>query len=275
MKRDFRRPQVMAIVNVTPDSFYAGSRKEDSASLHARIEQVVREGASMVDVGGYSSRPGAAEVPLEEEWRRVERGISAVREVAPEMTVSVDTFRAEVAQRAVEKFGEVIVNDISAGELDAAMIPAVADMGVPYIAMHMKGTPQTMQQQTDYDCGIVTSVTEYFRDKTAQLLTAGICRENLILDPGFGFAKTLEQNYELLAGLNRLVGEGFPVLAGLSRKSMIYKYLGSTPEAALAGTIALDWECLMKGATILRVHDVREAVDSVRLFELYKKQQKA
>ena len=262
----------MAILNVTPDSFYAGSRKQDAVSIHTRVEQALEEGAAIIDVGGYSSRPGADEVTPEEEWSRVERGIRAIREVDPAVSVSVDTFRAEVAERAVKQFGELIVNDISAGELDPAMVSTVARLDVPYIAMHMKGTPQTMQSETEYEDDITTSVVEYFRDRTSVLLTAGIRRENLILDPGFGFAKTLEQNYELLAGLHRLVEEGYPVLAGLSRKSMIYKYLGATPNEALPGTIALDWECLRQGATILRVHDVREASDSVRLFELYQKQ---
>ncbi len=274
MKRDFMRPQVMAILNVTPDSFYEGSRKQDSETIRERVRETVAQGASMIDVGGYSSRPGADEVSPEEEWRRVRLGVGIVREVAPRITVSVDTFRAEVARRAVEEFGELVINDISAGELDPEMIPEVARMGVPYIAMHMKGNPKTMQSQTDYESDITSEVLEYFRDKCASLLTAGIRRENLILDPGFGFAKTLEQNYELLGGLHRLCETGYPVLAGLSRKSMIYKLLGTTPKEALAGTVALDWECLRQGATILRVHDVREAVDSVRLFEMFQKQTK-
>ncbi len=268
------RPQVMAILNVTPDSFYEGSRKQDSEMIRERVREAVAQGASMIDVGGYSSRPGADEVSPEEEWRRVRLGVGTVREVAPRITVSVDTFRSEVARRAVEEFGELIINDISAGELDPEMIPEVARMGVPYIAMHMKGNPKTMQSQTDYELDITSEVLEYFRDKCAELLTAGIRRENLILDPGFGFAKTLEQNYELLGGLHRLCKTGYPVLAGLSRKSMIYKLLGTTPKEALAGTVALDWECLRQGATILRVHDVREAVDSVCLFEMFQKQTK-
>lgn len=272
MKRDFMRPQVMAIVNVTPDSFYAGSRKQDADTIRRRVAQAVAEGASMIDVGGYSSRPGADEVSPEEEWRRVRLGVGAVREVAPDVTVSVDTFRADVARRAVGEFGELVINDISAGELDPEMIPEVARLGVPYIAMHMKGNPKTMQSQTDYELDITSEVVEYFRDKCARLLSAGIRRENLILDPGFGFAKTLEQNYELLGGLHRLCQTGYPVLAGLSRKSMIYKLLDVTPAEALPGTVALDWECLRQGATILRVHDVREAADSVRLYEMFNKQ---
>lgn len=271
---DFSAPQVMAIVNVTPDSFYDGSRTPDDAALERRIAQVMAEGASIVDVGGYSSRPGADEVSAEEEWRRVRRGVAAVRRMDPTVAVSVDTFRSEVAERAIEAFGPLVVNDISAGELDARMASVVARYDVPYIAMHMKGDPKTMQSLTDYRRDIVTEVVSYFERRTAELLAAGIRRERLILDPGFGFAKTLEQNYELLAGLDRLVALGLPVLAGLSRKSMIYRALGVSPAESLAGTVALGWECLRQGAAILRVHDVKEAVDTVRLFALYRRQER-
>ncbi len=266
---DFAQPQVMAILNVTPDSFYAGSRTMASEAVERRVREAVAEGASIIDVGGYSSRPGADDVSEEEEWRRVASGIEAVRRIAPGITVSVDTFRSRVAVKAVGRFGTVIVNDISAGELDPEMIPAVARLGVPYIAMHMKGDPQTMQSQTAYRRDIVTEVVAYFETRTAQLLAAGIRRENIILDPGFGFAKTTEQNYELLAGLHRLCALGYPVLAGLSRKSMIYRVLDATPAESLAGTVALGWECLRQGAAILRVHDVREAVDTVRVFRAF------
>lgn len=271
MKLDWTAPQVMAIVNVTPDSFFADSRKFDGAALALRVERVLSEGATIIDIGGYSSRPGADEVPLEEEWRRVAAGLEAVRRVDSQAIVSVDTFRSEVAARAVERFGELIINDISAGELDERMIPTVARYGVPYIAMHMKGTPQTMQSMTAYDGPIVDAVLAWAEAKTAVLQAAGIRRENILLDPGFGFAKTLEQNYELLAGLHRLCGLGYPVLAGVSRKSMIWRALDATPAKALAGTVALQWECLRQGAVILRAHDVREAVDTVRLFEIYKR----
>lgn len=266
---DFRRPQVMTILNVTPDSFYAGSRTPRIEAIEARVHEAVAAGCTMIDVGGYSSRPGADEVKPEEEWRRVETGVAAVRRVAPGMTVSVDTFRASVVERTIERFGAVVVNDISAGELDGAMFRTVARYGVPYVAMHMKGTPKTMQQLTDYECDIVSEVCEYFRCRIAAMKQAGIRDGQIVLDPGFGFAKTLEQNYALLGGLHRIVALGYPVLAGVSRKSMIYKALGTTPDAALPGTIALGWECLRQGATILRVHDTREAVDTVRIFELY------
>ena len=196
-------------------------------------------------------------------------GVETVRRLAPDIAVSVDTFRSEVAVRAVEAFGPLVINDISAGELDSAMPVVVAGLGVPYIAMHMKGTPQTMQSQTDYRRDIATEVVSYFEGRVAELLAAGIRRENIVLDPGFGFAKTTEQNYELLAGLHRLCALGYPVLAGLSRKSMIYKVLGTTSSESLAGTVALGWECLRQGAKILRVHDVREAADTVRIFRAY------
>ena len=291
---DLSRPQVMAILNVTPDSFFAGSRMPDATHVERRVKEAAAEGASIIDVGGYSSRPGADEVPADEEWRRVRLGVGTVRRLAPGMTVSVDTFRSEVAAkaveisalisvdpfrsevaaRAIEKFGPLIINDISAGELDPQMPATAARCGVPYVAMHMKGDPRTMQTLTDYKRDITAEVTAYFETKTADLLAAGIKRENIILDPGFGFAKTTEQNYELLAGLHCLCALGYPVLAGLSRKSMIYRVLDATPAESLAGTVALGWECLRQGAAILRVHDVQEAVDTVRLFDAYERNRK-
>ena len=266
---DFSQPRVMAILNVTPDSFFAGSRMPDAPHVERRVREAVAEGASIIDVGGYSSRPGADEVSPDEEWRRVELGVEAVRRLAPGMAISVDTFRSEVAARAIERFGPLIINDISAGELDPAMPAVAAKYGVPYIAMHMKGDPKTMQSLTDYKRDITAEVVAYFEARVAALLAAGIAREHLVLDPGFGFAKTTEQNYELLAGLHRLCALGYPVLAGLSRKSMIYRVLGVTPAQSLAGTVALGLECLRQGAAILRVHDVREAVDTVRIFNAY------
>ena len=266
---DFSQPRVMAILNVTPDSFFAGSRMPDAPHVERRVREAVAEGASIIDVGGYSSRPGADEVSPGEEWRRVKLGVGAVRRLAPGMAVSVDTFRSEVAARAIERFGPLIINDISAGELDPAMPAVAAKYGVPYIAMHMKGDPKTMQSLTDYKRDITAEGVAYFEARVAALLAAGIAREHLVLDPGFGFAKTTEQNYELLAGLHRLCALGYPVLAGLSRKSMIYRVLGVTPAQSLAGTVALGWECLRQGAAILRVHDVREAVDTVRIFNAY------
>jgi dihydropteroate synthase len=262
---DFFQPQVMAIVNVTDDSFYEGSRTHSDDAIVERVREVVEQGATIVDVGGYSSRPGAKDISVEEEWQRVERGLQAVRSVSKDVAVSVDTFRAEVAELAIKEFGDVIINDISAGELSPRMIDVVADAGVPYVAMHMRGTPQTMQQNTSYSEGVVAEVCRYFEHRVEYLLGRGV--KDIILDPGFGFAKSAEQNFELLAHLSQLCALGYPVLAGLSRKSMIYKTLGVTAAEALAGTVALNWEALRQGATILRVHDVREAADVVQLYK--------
>ena len=258
---DFSRRQVMTIVNVTPDSFFAGSRTPDWLDVERRVRDAVEAGASVIDVGGYSSRSGADEVSPEEEWRRVDLGVGAVRSLSPDLPVSIDTFRSSVAARTIHKYGKVIINDISAGELDPLIVDVVAEHDVPYVAMHMKGDPQTMQSLTDYRRDIVSEVVAYFRRRVERMLAAGIRRERIVLDPGFGFAKTAEQNYRLLAGLHELCALGYPVLAGLSRKSMIYKV-----------SVALGWECLRQGAAILRVHDVREAVDTVRLFGMYERQ---
>lgn len=256
----------MTIVNVTPDSFFAGSRTPDWLDIERRVREAVAAGASLIDVGGYSSRPGADEVSPEEEWRRVDLGVGAVRSLWPDLPVSIDTFRSSVAERAIHKYGKVIINDISAGELDPSIVDVAAEHDVPYVAMHMKGDPRTMQSLADYR-DIVAEVVGYFRERTAQLRERGVRR--IIVDPGFGFAKTLEQNYVLLRGLHRLVELGYPVLAGVSRKSMIYKLLGTTPAEALNGTTALHWECLRQGAAILRVHDTREAVEVVRMFDQF------
>lgn len=265
--------QVMAIVNVTPDSFFAGSRRQSEAEIGAAAERALLEGAGIIDLGGYSSRPGAEDVPPEEEYRRLERGIEVVRRVAGgEFPLSVDTFRAEVVRRLYDRFGAFVVNDISAGELDAEMIGAVGQLGLPYIAMHMRGTPQTMTTLTYYsgeEGGVVGAVMRYFVAKVAEVRAAGV--KDLILDPGFGFAKTVEQNFELLGQMDKLALFGCPVLAGLSRKSMIWRTLETTPAEALNGTSVLNWEALRRGASILRVHDVREAVETIRLFTAYRR----
>ena len=266
---DLSQPQVMAIINVTDDSFFEGSRTVDEQSIAARVKEAIASGATILDVGGYSSRSGAKELSVDEEWERVRKGLRSIKDVAADAFVSVDTFRSEVVRRAVEEFGDVIVNDISAGELDDEMIDVVAKYNLPYIAMHMRGTPQTMQSLTEYPNGVVEEVCRYFEKKVAELHSRGVSK--IILDPGFGFAKTLEQNYELLGGLNRLCAMGYPVLAGVSRKSMIYKLLGVTPAESLNGTTALNWEALRQGAAILRVHDTREAVEGVRILTEYKK----
>jgi len=255
-------PQVMAIVNVTPDSFYAASRKCSVNDVEQHVAAALEQGATMFDVGGYSTRPGAAEVSAEEEWRRVELGAVVVRNQT-NLPLSIDTFRAEIAARATERFGEVIINDISAGEADKQMVCVVAANGLPYAAMHMRGTPQSMQLLTDYPRGVVCEVVEYLRRRLEWLNGQGV--ERVILDPGFGFAKSMEQNYQLLAGLDSVAALGVPVLVGLSRKSMIYKLLGVTPEESLPATSALNLLALERGATILRVHDVGEAADVVKL----------
>lgn len=257
---------IMTILNVTPDSFFEGSRTAEHQAIAERVREAVDAGATIIDVGGYSSRPGADDVPMEEEWRRVELGVSVVREVAPNVMVSVDTFRAEVARRVAEQFGRVIINDITAGEADAEMFAVVAKYELPYVAMHMRGTPQSMQSLTSYS-DVVQDVIDYFEERIKFMKLAGI--KDIILDPGFGFAKSVEQNYQLLKGLSRLCDMGYPLLVGVSRKSMIYKVLEVGASEALPGTIALNWEALRQGASILRVHDSREAVDTLRIFEKY------
>ena len=262
-----KEPQVMAIVNVTDDSFYGASRNYSAKDIEQRVCRAIEDGVSLFDIGGYSSRPNAVHISLEEEWQRVELGLRNVRKVASDALLSVDTFRSEIVRRAVENFGDIIVNDISAGEQDDAMIDVVAKYNLPYIVMHMRGTPQTMQSLTSYEKDITTEVCNYFAAKCQELRSRGV--KDIILDPGFGFAKTLDQNYELLAGLHNLCAMGYPVLAGLSRKSMIYRVLDSTPEDSLVGTTALHWEALRQGVTIVRVHDTREASDVVKLVRKY------
>lgn len=262
---------VMAIVNVTPDSFYAQSRCGDVEGLSRRIEESIAEGATIVDIGGYSSRPGAAQVSMDEEWARVFMGLRAVQSLDMGVVVSIDTFRAEVVRRAVAEFGAVIVNDISAGELDEDMLNVVAKYELPYIAMHMRGTPQTMQSQTDYEGGVVRGVVEYFRRRVVELQDAGIARDRIILDPGFGFAKSASQNFELMRALPTLRELGFPMLVGVSRKSMIYRTLGITPEESLPSSLALAWEALRSGEAILRVHDVAATKQVLRLAQIYNK----
>lgn len=266
---DLGTPQVMGILNVTPDSFYSGSRKQTDTEIAERVEQILAEGGQMIDIGAYSSRPNADNVSTKEEMERLRRGLRILREKAPDAIVSVDTFRADVAKMCVEEYGVQIVNDISGGELDKEMFPTVARLGVPYVLMHMKGTPQTMQEAPHYD-DLMKEVLLYFAEKIQQLRDLG--QKDIILDPGFGFAKTLEHNYELLSHLEALQIFELPILVGVSRKSMIYKLLGTTAQEALNGTTVLNTICLMKGcANILRVHDVKECVEAVNIYQqLYK-----
>lgn len=266
---DLSSPCVMGILNVTPDSFYAGSRMQTEIDITHRIEQIVGEGAGIIDVGAYSSRPNAENVSPAEEMERLRMGLGILRKVQPDAVVSVDTFRADVARMCVEEYGVAIINDIAAGEMDGDMFRTVADLNVPYIMMHMQGTPQNMQQNPHYD-NLLKEVFMYFARKVQQLRDLGV--KDIILDPGFGFGKTVEHNYELLAHLEEFRIFELPLLAGVSRKSMIYRLLGTTPQEALNGTTVLDTICLLKGADILRVHDVREAVETVKIVEAMKKE---
>lgn len=259
---DLSVPRVMGILNVTPDSFYAQSRKQTEADIEARVRQMLDEGADMLDVGAYSSRPGADNVSPDEEMARLAQGLAVLRRVAPDAVVSVDTFRSGVARRCVEDFGVQIVNDISGGALDPDMFATVAGLGVPYILMHMKGNPQTMQQAPHYD-DLLTEMLRYFAERVHRLHEMGV--KDIIIDPGFGFAKTLQHNYELMHRLGDLAVLGLPMLVGVSRKSMISRLLGTTPQEALNGTTVLNILALERGASILRVHDVREAVETVKI----------
>ena len=263
--------QVMAIVNLTPDSFYAESRQATVDDVRQRVEAVIAEGATIIDIGGYSSRPGAAEVSLDEEWRRVRMGLDALSAVDGDVVVSVDTFRSEIVRRAYEEYGPLMVNDISAGEIDGDMLSVVARYRLPYVAMHMRGMPDTMQSLTEYKSGVVRGVREYFEARIVEMTAAGIDPKNIILDPGFGFAKSVEQNMELMKGLGDIAALGYPLLVGVSRKSMIYKSLNITPNDALPGSLAMAWEALVGGAKILRVHDVAATRQIVDLFNYYNK----
>ena len=255
-------PLVMGILNVTPDSFYADSRKQTEAAIEERIQAILSEGGQIIDLGGYSSRPDAAEVSPEEEIRRLAFALKILNAHYPDATLSVDTFRAGVARRCVEEYGVAIINDISGGELDADMFGTVARLHVPYIMMHMRGTPQTMQQHTDY-ADMMEEIMLYFAGKVRQLRLLGV--NDIILDPGFGFSKTVDQNYTLMGHLSEFKEFGLPLLVGISRKSMIYKYLGGTPADSLNGTTVLNTIALLNGADILRVHDVKAAVEAVKL----------
>lgn len=279
-------PCVMGIVNVTPDSFYEGSRVQGSDALRQRVRQILDEGGRMIDVGAYSTRPGAAEVTAEQELERLRNALPVVRKSADawcqehgietRIMVSVDTYRARVAEVCVTELGADVINDVSGGTLDPDMLSVVARTGVPYILMHMRGTPQTMQLLTEYPEGVTHEVIAFCRGQIAQLQQ--LCAElgkpmgEVILDPGYGFAKTLEQNYELMQGLDaiRAALPGMRVLVGISRKSMIYRLLGTDADHALNGTTVLNTYALLHGADILRVHDVREAVEAVHMVALLK-----
>ncbi|CAM4141937.1 dihydropteroate synthase [Pedobacter westerhofensis] len=260
---DLSRPVVMGILNLTPDSFYSNSRISSVDLALERAENCLEEGAVFIDIGAYSSRPGADDVSTDEELRRIVPVVEAISKRFPEARLSIDTFRAKVAGESIEA-GAHIINDISGGELDEQMFETVARLQVPYILMHMKGNPQTMQEDPAYN-NVSLDVVDYFEQKLYTLKNLGV--RDIILDPGFGFAKTTDHNYELLNHMQNLDIFGLPVLVGFSRKSMIYKFLGNTPQEALNGTTVLNTIALEKGAKILRVHDVKAAAECIALVE--------
>lgn len=263
---EYDRPAVMGIINVTPDSFYAGSRTK-ADEIGRRVRSMIDDGADMIDIGAYSSRPGAAEVSESEEIDRLSEGMAALREAAPDVVVSVDTFRASVAKAAIEQMGADIVNDISGGDLDGRMFETVASLRVPYILMHMRGTPADMQTLTEYPDGVTAEVLRDLSVKLRTLRLAGV--SDVIVDPGFGFAKTLEQNYRLMADLPMFTEMlDAPVLVGVSRKSMVTRALGITAKDALNGTTVLNTIALLGGTQILRVHDVKACAEAVRIVSM-------
>jgi len=261
---DLSTPKVMGIINITPDSFFSGSRKEQLFDILKSAESMLEEGATFLDIGGYSTRPGAEEVSPADEIDRVLEPVESIAKHFPEAVISIDTFRADVAKAAVDS-GAKIVNDISAGMLDTDMLPTVGQLGVPYIGMHMRGTPQNMKALTDYD-DLLKEIAKYFAERIAKAEELDI--KDYIIDPGFGFAKTVEQNFSLLNQVDYLHHLSRPMLIGISRKSMIYRSLNVEPDGALNGTTVLNTVALLKGASILRVHDVKEAVEAVKLINL-------
>ncbi|MDR2653393.1 MAG: dihydropteroate synthase [Prevotellaceae bacterium] len=262
-----KRPLVMGIINFTPDSFYAPSRVVTEIKISGRIEEMILEGVDIIDVGAYSSRPGAEDISVDDEMDRLLQGLKILKKIAPDIPVSVDTFRAKIVESIFDKFGHFIVNDISAGTLDDEMFNTVAKLQLPYIAMHMKGNPRTMQNNPVYE-DLIKEIIEYFIDKIRRLYDIGV--KDIIIDPGFGFAKTTEQNYNLLANLKEFKNFGLPLLVGFSRKSMLYKLLNTTPEESLNATTVANTVALMNGADILRVHDVKAAVETVEIIEQLK-----
>lgn len=260
---DLSVPKVMGVLNVTPDSFYDGGKYTVNDRIRQRVDQLVEEGADFIDVGGYSSRPGAEDISPDEEKNRLNEALGIVRKYHPQALVSVDTFRSDVARWAVEHFGVDLINDISAGHMDENMYETIADLKVPYIIMHMQGTPQTMQQHIEYD-HFLKDIIRYFAKVVFQLKKLGV--KDMIIDPGFGFGKTLDHNYRLMSCLDDFKIFELPVMVGVSRKSMIYKYLGGGPEDALNGTTTLQTLALTKGANMLRVHDVKETKEIIKLY---------
>ncbi len=268
---DLRTPVVMGVVNITPDSFFAFSRYKSDRTLLQQVETFLAEGATIIDVGGYSTRPQAAPVSVDEEIKRISEALEIICKKFPEAVLSVDTFRSPVARMAVQEYGVAMINDIGGGTLDQLMFETIADLQVAYVLMHTRGNPQHMQEQTQYE-DVVADVLQFLAKRVAQLRLLGV--HDVVIDPGFGFAKTLEQNYEMMSKLSIFRQINAPLLVGISRKSMIYKLLETVPEQALNGTTALNMLALMGGASILRVHDVKEAVETIRIFNAYRQSTK-
>ena len=261
---DLSSPVVMGILNVTPDSFYDGGKYQTEKSILQRTRKIVDEGAIIIDIGAYSSRPGALHISMDEEWTRLQMALSVVRKEFPDLWISVDTFRSEIAIKSVTEYGVNMINDISAGEMDPLMFDAISKLNVPYCIMHMKGTPQDMQTNPIYE-NVAKEILTYFAEKVESLYQRGV--KDVVIDPGFGFGKSLDHNYELLHRLENFQILELPILVGLSRKSMIYKLLDVDPPETLNGTTVLHTIALAKGADILRVHDVKEAVETINLVE--------
>ncbi len=259
---DLSIPKVMGILNVTPDSFFSGSRKQSEAEILQRCHQIIGEGGAMIDVGAQSTSPASTLLTAKEEAERLMPALKLIRRELPEAILSVDTFYADVAKQAVQEHGVQLINDISGGQIDQRMFPVMAELNVVYVLMHMQGTPQTMQQHTTYD-HLFQDILYYFSERMAQLNSLGV--NDVVIDPGFGFSKEVIQNYELMANLKYFHIFDEPILVGISRKSMIYRLLGSSPQESLNGTTVLNTIALLSGASILRVHDVKEAVECVLL----------
>jgi len=264
---DFSVPKVMGVLNVTPDSFYDGGRYTLEEKIVSKVEKMILEGVDFIDIGAYSSRPGAAVVSYGEELKRLSETMELLRAGFPEPIISIDTFRSGIARKMVEEYEADMINDISAGDMDKEMFNTIADLQIPYVMMHMQGTPRTMQKNPKYD-NVVKDILTFFSGKVEELKLLGV--DNVILDPGFGFGKTLDHNYELMNGLGQFSVLNKPIMIGVSRKSMIGKLLGCTPDEALNGTIVLNTVALMKGIDILRVHDVKEAVEAIKIIEKLK-----
>lgn len=261
---DFSVPKVMGVLNITPDSFYDGGRYTEKEKIVSKVEKMICEGVDFIDVGANSSRPGAAVISYEEELRRLSETMELLRSGFPESIISIDTFRSGIARKMVEEYGADMINDISAGDMDKEMFSTIADLRIPYVMMHMQGTPKTMQKNPKYD-NVVKEIITVFVCKMEKLKRLGV--DDIILDPGFGFGKNLDHNYELMNGLGLFTVLNKPIMVGVSRKSMIGKLLGCTPDEALNGTVVLNTVALMKGVDILRVHDVKEAVEAIKIIE--------